>query len=217
MVLVDEGGDAFCIDATEVRVADLRACVASGRCTAGPTGVRIPGEAEGASRDLDVWCNADRPGREEHPANCVDLASARAWCIAQGADLPTDRQWLLAASGGRRRYPWGDEAAQRVRRRVCPRDRRAEGGLYDADDGWARTAPVGSFRAGDTPAGVRDLGGNVSEWVLGPADHGALRGSAWNVSELFWVRAEALQELDPTARLTTVGFRCAARPTGGVR
>jgi formylglycine-generating enzyme required for sulfatase activity len=35
--------------------------------------------------------------------------------------------------------------------------------LPDYDDGYAATAPVGSFAAG--PSGFFDLGGNVAEWT----------------------------------------------------
>lgn len=68
---------AFCVDLTEVTVADWRRCTAA-RCTAPDTGTAC------------IWSTT--PGaRESHPINCVNWNQARFYCLARGADLARGR------------------------------------------------------------------------------------------------------------------------------
>jgi len=131
----------------------------------------------------DVWePRADRscrsPGFEQtdrHPVTCVTWNDAQRfikWLNRFGARpegtayrLPTEAEWEYAASGPKRFvYPWGNEFDPK-----CANFSDAQSKLpwakRDQDDGFARTAPVGSFSpAGDSPFGLADLGGNVWEW-----------------------------------------------------
>jgi formylglycine-generating enzyme required for sulfatase activity len=83
--------------------------------------------------------------------------------------LPTEAEWeYMARAGSDTAYWFGDEAE-----RLCEfanladlstRTVYREWAVHQCDDGHARLAPVGSYPP--NPFGVRDVHGNVSEWVL---------------------------------------------------
>jgi iron(II)-dependent oxidoreductase len=101
-------------------------------------------------RHAQQWV-ADR-GYEDHPAVEVSWAGALAYCRANGKRLPSEAEWEKAARGSdARRYPWGNELPDR---------RRAQ-----SQAGWNETAPVHAHPAGASPYGVREMAGNVWEWV----------------------------------------------------
>lgn len=103
-------------------------------------------------------------------ANGMSRESADDFCRAHGGRLPTEDEWIVAATAGgpdlgagaaaqeQRRYPWGDTGA------VC---RRAAWGLVDGPCATAADGPdtVGAHPDGDSPLGIHDLAGNVAEWV----------------------------------------------------
>jgi len=115
-----------------------------------------------------------KPGRENYPVTYVswyDAANFLQWC---GLRLPTEAEWEKAMRGGlyldgdasrkkpnpmpERRYPWGDESPGADGIFRCN---------FDAeDDGFAYSAPVGSYEKFGSPYGVCDLAGNVAEWTL---------------------------------------------------
>jgi formylglycine-generating enzyme required for sulfatase activity len=215
---------AFCLDRTEVTVRAYEACVAAKRCTP-------------PHREISPYCNRpDRPELANHPVNCVDWNQAVAYCRSLGRRLPSEAEWEFAARGSdKRTYPWGDQPPDARRLNACGREcvafgRRVLGrdwpALYDGDDGWVTTSPVGSFPAGASVFGALDMAGNVWEWTAdwyGPyttsaaADpHGAAtgaarvtRGNGWHAHRAVDLRAAVRSPGDPSVPNNSTGLRCA--------
>jgi len=121
------------------------------------------------SEDCLIECVGDefRPKSDYggHPAVGVPWYVATAYCRWAGARLPTEAQWEYAARGPEGRvFPWGDEL-DGTRLNYC--DANCTEGSADKsfDDGYARTAPVGSYPNGASWVGALDLAGNVREWT----------------------------------------------------
>jgi formylglycine-generating enzyme required for sulfatase activity len=236
--------DTFCLDATEVTVAAYAACVAKGACSDSakrPSYPRGTTELDEYERDVEAFselCNGGKPGREQHPINCVTWHQADAYCKAAGYNLPSEAQWEFAGRGSDgRAFPWGNDAGnetymnaggiewQRWKRAHDLSDPSAL--MYDADDGWPGTAPVGTFPRAQTQAGQMDMVGNVWEWTAdwfatyssdqrvnpkGPAagDRKAIRGGGYNGSFEAWVNPAFRYHQLATATSHAIGFRCAA-------
>ncbi len=222
----------FFIDKTEVSNAEYEACVQAGAC-----------------KRLDVkGCRGwDQPSNEwkkgavdaafagpQRPAVCVTHDDARAFCTWKKKRLPTEAEWEKAARGtDGRLYPWGNDPADGSRTNGC--DKRCggiagKGWRFEAelDDQHPLVSDVGSFPRGESPYGVRDMSGNVWEWVAdryseeyytaserqdpkgasSGTDH-VVRGGSWS-NEPDSLRAAYRYSLAKDTRLTTVGFRCAA-------
>jgi formylglycine-generating enzyme required for sulfatase activity len=211
---------AYCLDRTEVTVEAYRRCVDGGGCS----------EPDAEGRERCTWGVA---GKEQHPVNCVDWTQAQAYCGWSGKRLPTEAEWELAARGtDGRTYPWGDEAPDAGRLNGCGAECGALPGragspvMYEGDDGWAATAPVGSYPAGASPYGAQDLAGNEWEWVsdwygeyaagavedpTGPSrgEHRVYRGGGWINDDAGLVRAASRGADRPAYRDSGIGFRCA--------
>ena len=150
---------------------------------------------------------------------------------ATGYRLPTEAEWAWAARvtvEGLLKFPWGsqfpptakagnfaDLSAGSMLGRIVP----------DYDDGFAVTAPVGSFSP--TAAGLYDLGGNVAEWIhdyygqvtkasgrielnpMGPDKGGfhVIRDSSWRHGSVVELRL-SFRDYGDEAR-DDVGFRIA--------
>ena len=105
------------------------------------------------------------PGRGNYPVIYVSWYDAVAYCDWLTANttntyrLPTEAEWEYAAVGneGHRQYPWGDTWQDTY----CNWwDNGGDGSI----DGYAYTAPVGSYENGKSPFGLYDMAGNVWEW-----------------------------------------------------
>ena len=90
--------------------------------------------------------------KSDHPMTEVSWYGAKAYCERIGGRLPTEAEWEKAARGeSGQHFPWSNE----------PLDTSL---LVD----WSTegpTATVGVHEVDVSPYGVRDMGGNVAEWV----------------------------------------------------
>jgi formylglycine-generating enzyme required for sulfatase activity len=192
--------DGFWLDRTEATNAQYALCVEDGAC-----------------RPSRLANNAIYNG-DDYPVAGIPWQDAADYCAWAGGRLPSEAEWEYAARGTERRiYPWGDAFD-------C-----AGGNLEDdftgCDDGYAHTAPVGSFPAGVSWCGALDLAGNVWEWAAdwygdypsapgsnpsGPAagELNVLRGGSWGYDQ-DGVRAAYRYPVPPDADYLGVGLRCA--------
>jgi formylglycine-generating enzyme required for sulfatase activity len=175
-----------------------------------------------------------RAGAARKPVVQVTWLGADRYCRAAGKRLPSEAEWEFAARGSARRtFPWG-EAAPRCDDVVFGRTKGAGcAGAGGPDD-------VGSAPGDVTPEGVRDLGGNVAEWVAdaftapypacaprcaNPVVEGAsaetavrtIRGGDWALTPDA-TRGAGRSRREQGKALSSVGFRCAqAAATVGAR
>ncbi len=178
----------FSLARTATTVAMYGKCVAAERC---------------AEPNTTTFCNWKK-GRDNHPINCVDWHQAVAFCKWAGARLPKaeEREW--AASGGEgREYPWGSQAPGR---QLCWNGEGSDLGK----DNRKTSCPVGSYPAGDSKHGLKDLAGNVWEWQDTDYSGGKeLRGGSWYHDVATNFRASSRNQVDASSRTHNFGFRCA--------
>ena len=118
--------------------------------------------------------------------------------------LPKAQEWEAAAAGkAGREYAWGNE--------------------FDADkcntheSGINKTSAVGIFKNGDTPDGLSDLSGNVSEWTCTNYDTKKkqpifknsvwVTGGVWGIGSIS-ARCDSRYYKKPDTRDYLIGFRC---------
>lgn len=213
----------FQIDRTEVTVDAYAACVNAKTCSE-------PLSFVDEKKNFRVFCNWKHPqGRGSHPVNCVGWDQAASYCAFAGKRLPTEEEWEYAARGGadQRTYPWGNAAPDPTRVNGCGTEcegsTKAKGfpgwaPLYPSSDGFAETAPVGSYPNGASKDGAVDLAGNVWEWTASeyspygsraPDTKRVLRGGSFGAGDARTLRAANRFRLAPSSQSEFLGFRCA--------
>ena len=124
-------------------------------------------------RHFDTWVDLE----PDLPVSHVSWWEADAYCRWAGRRLPAEAEWECAATGDawpKPLYPWGD----------------GEPGTGHAATDWRSSGPVpvAECAAGDSPAGCRQLIGNVWEWTS--SDFTAYpnfeRDAYWENSEQFF-------------------------------
>ncbi|MEZ4382146.1 MAG: bifunctional serine/threonine-protein kinase/formylglycine-generating enzyme family protein [Nannocystaceae bacterium] len=231
----------FCLDRTEVTVAAYRECSAIGECKRAHSDAWWP---QGSTPEA-AWrrqreahsplCNGDAAARDEHPVNCVTWAQADEYCRFAGKRLPREIEWEYAARGSDGRvFPWGDEPPSAARVNGCGEEcvawrvaaaLEATPTLYDVDDGFPGTAPVGSFPQGATQAGVLDIIGNLFEWTAdaykpyddegdGDPERRVIRGGAFNSYQPEHANPALRYPMAAESHSHGIGFRCASEPRG---
>ncbi len=175
-----------------------------------------------------------------HPVVNISWNEAKAFCEWLGQKegrryrLPTDAEWSVMAGIAKfepagvapnRRppvkgwYPWGNRALFKGAGNYCD-ESFVRGGYGDSlllpfRDGFAATAPVGSF-APDAH-GLYDLGGNVWEWCedwYDPPTHTlkVVRGGAWRTGAEERMLSSFRGPDPPQAQLDSIGFRIVVMP-----
>jgi formylglycine-generating enzyme required for sulfatase activity/serine/threonine protein kinase len=233
----------FCLDKTEVTVEAYQACVEKGTCERPLDHVSWPNITEALKKKYSGFCNAGKAEQAKHPINCVAWPMADNYCKQMGLRLPTEAEWEYAARGSsQKKYPWGDDAPSAKYLNACGKECEAHWKkatnesrktMFDEDDGFVGSSPVGSFPAGASSHGVLDLAGNVWEWTAdwyspytetdpnnppadpkGPetGDKRVLRGGDYLGSEADWSRPSYRWKTDPDTYNHAIGFRCAKSP-----
>jgi formylglycine-generating enzyme required for sulfatase activity len=209
---------AFWIDKTEVTVEMYSECISTGVC-----------------QDKSPYTQTDylsNPNFHKYPMILVSWEDATTYCGWVERRLPTEAEWEKAARGEDSFvYPWGNEF-DGARVSFCDTNCSIGTPTGAFHDGFAETAPVGSYLEGASPYGALDMAGNVWELVadwydakyyansleanpIGPesGQYRVMRGGSWSTQLELGLRSSYRSYLDPDIGNIDIGFRCAMSAT----
>jgi len=196
---------SFLLDPTEVTLKNYARCVEALVCRAVKTQ---------APEGIEIT--------DQHPVVGATWYDAKKYCEWVGKRLPTEAEWEYAARKPHwSAYPWNGPFAS------------TKANWRDTADGFAFTAPVGSYAGGKSQSAVFDLAGNAAEWTAdwyestwyqkatperdpkgpeAPTGSKSVRGGSWADPDHL-LRSTARLSLDPNVSNNSVGIRCAADPS----
>jgi hypothetical protein len=191
--LGNAGPGDFWIGQTEVSIGGYR--------TVFPTAkLRLPGFYRGFSVEKAAV----------YPAVNVSFSEAEAYCVRIGGRLPTDDEWLYAATDGHpgHYFPWNGT-----------KDRDTES---DFQPGLANMAPGSRYSRpepidpGSPPQAtsfqIHAVLGNVAEWTSTESEGGRIRIRGGSFADPIGdINLQSKQDADRQGA-NTIGFRCVIRP-----
>ena len=224
-------GQSVLFSVYETRVKDFRAFVEG-------TGYDAKTDEEG-KRMKENWESPTFSQTGDHPVVYLSWHAAQAFCnwltererkagsitADQRYRLPTDHEWSCAVGiGGRENaasspeskdgqidavYPWGSEwPPGKVVGNYLGKECYAN--CETPDDGFQRTAPVGSFP--ESSSGLHDLGGNASEWCEDwwnpEREYRVMRGGGMNHSNSGFLLSSYRHRAPSSRNRFSSGFRC---------
>jgi formylglycine-generating enzyme len=187
------------------------------------------------------WRNPGFAQTDQHPVVCISLSDSQRYAewlskrTGQTYRLPTEAEWEYAARAGTltARF-WGDgrdhacdfaNGADFTAAEAFSLNKGDVKQVSQCSDGYAYTAPVGSFRP--NAFGLNDMLGNVFQWTedcynnsydgapsdgsartTGECKYRVLRGGSW-VNSPWVVRAAIRFKSNPDSRYDSGGFRVA--------
>ncbi|CAH1000467.1 Formylglycine-generating enzyme [Neolewinella maritima] len=223
MVWIETPGGGFWMDATEVTTGEFATFIAA---TSYLTEADSFGWSGVFSTEQQAWLpveganwqyplGPDQPmALPEQPVTQVSLKDARAYASWAGKRLPTEAEWMLAATQGGQHtdFPWGEE--------MLPGGKYLgnwwQGPFPFADevlDGFPGIARVKQFPAAAN--GLYDMAGNVWEWTAterAATAENVIKGGSFLCSTSYCTGFN-LQQKQYTAKdsgLNHLGFRCVA-------
>lgn len=195
---------SYYMDILEVTNEAYSDCVQAGKCDE-------PQETSSATRE-NYYGNVSY---NRYPVVNVTWEDAENYCEFVGKRLPSEAEWEKAGMGtsGYRRYPWGNGSPESYTLNITqiPGD----------------TEMGNTYWKGQSPYGLVDVVGNVSEWVSdwysesyyqesvvenpsGPANgtKKVIRGDSWS-SDIEKIHITNRYAMEPDQYNNETGFRCA--------